>query len=374
MVLRDDACAISLVRNITERKRAEHALADSQRRLAALVTQAPVGIIVWNTRFEIAQWNPAAERMFGFTAAEAVGRHGSLIVPPEARPVVDEVWRALITGRGGWHSINDNLTRSGARITCEWNNTPLVGADGAIIGVSSFVQDVTERVNAERRQHLLMQELDHRVKNNMAAVLSLAEQTGRAAASLDDFQSTFAGRVRALARMHNVLAASRWRNCDLATLIRQTVSPYSGDSPDRLRFHGPDTAVPARAAQSLAITLNELATNAAKHGALSAPGGSVLIHWALSPAPAGHLPVLTLHWLERGGPRTAPPSTRGLGMDLIEGAIIYQLAGKVDFRFTPAGLECDLVVPLKDDVPADTPHLGPDNPTAPAAASHPLPG
>ena len=75
-----------------------------------------------------------------------------------------------------------------------------------------------------------------------------------------------------------------------------------------------------------------------------------------------------------GGPRTAPPSTRGLGMDLIEGAIIYQLAGKVDFRFTPAGLECDLVVPLKDDVPADTPHLGPDNPTAPAAASHPLPG
>lgn len=374
MVLRDDGCVISLVRNITERKRAEQALAESQRRLAALVSQAPVGIIVWNTRFEIVQWNPAAERMFGYAAHEAVGKHGGFIVPPEARPIVDDVWRSLISGRGGWHSINDNITRGGARITCEWNNTPFVGADGAVIGVSSFVQDVTERVSAERRQHLLMQELDHRVKNNMAAVLSLAEQTGRAAESLDDFQTTFAGRVRALARMHNVLAANRWRVCDLAALVRQTVGSYTGESAARLRYAGPDAAVPARAAQSLAISLNELATNAAKHGSLTTADGAVDIRWSVVPPTAEQPPVLLLQWLERGGPAAAPPTRRGLGMDLIEGAIIYQLGGKVEFRFTPDGLECDLTVPFKDDEPGNGTSPGPDNQALAAMERHPSSG
>lgn len=336
--------ALILVRDITSRREAEQALRDSQRRLSLLVNQAPIGVIVWNTRFEIQQWNPAAQRIFGFTPQEAVGRHGDLIVPPEVPSSVGEVWRELMAQRGGVYSVNDNITRSGQRIICEWNNTPLVGSDGTVIGVSSFVHDVTERVMSERRQALMMQELDHRVKNNMAAVLSLAEQTGRATTDFQEFQSTFMGRVRALARMHHILAASRWHGADLHTLITQVVEPYSGTQSGRLDVKGPEISLDPRAAQSMAMTLNELATNAAKHGALSSPHGRIIIRWTID-TPDGR-PVVALRWSERGGPPTSRPKRRGLGIDLIEGAIIYQLGGKVEFLFPPEGLECILSAPV----------------------------
>ncbi len=339
--------ALILVRDITSRREAEEALRDSQRRLSLLINQAPIGVIVWNTRFEILQWNPTAQRMFGFSAQEAVGRHGDLIVPPESRAAVAGVWRDLMAQRGGMYSVNDNITRSGGRIICEWNNTPLVGADGAVIGVSSFVQDVTERVLSERRQALMMQELDHRVKNNMAAVLSLAEQTGRATQDFQEFQATFMGRVRALARMHHILAAGRWHGADLRTLVGRVVEPYAGSESDRLNADGPEVSLHPRAAQSMAMTLNELATNAAKHGALSCPGGRVVIRWATELHDGR--PVVLLRWSERDGPPTSPPTRRGLGIDLIEGAIIYQLGGKVEFQFPPEGLECSLSAPIGAD-------------------------
>jgi PAS domain S-box-containing protein len=352
--------ALILVREITQRREAEEALRDSQKRLSQLVSQAPIGIIVWNTRFEIQQWNPAAQRIFGFTPQEVIGKHGEVIVPPEVRPSVGEIWRSLMAQRGGMYSINENTTRSGDRIICEWNNTPLVSADGAVMGVSSFVQDVTERVMSERRQALMMQELDHRVKNNMAAVLSLAEQTGRSTATFDEFQSIFMGRVRALARMHTVLAASRWRGADLAALVRQTVEPYSGPDSGRLDAEGPPVSLAPRAAQSLAMTLNELATNAAKYGALSGPAGRVTIRWSLEHPPGTDVPILRLEWRERGGPSVSPPRRRGLGIDLIEGAIIYQLTGKVEFRFQPEGLECSLLAPLaNEDKPTGHPGTSP---------------
>lgn len=341
--------ALIVVRDVTSRREAEEALRDSQRRFSLLINQSPIGVIVWNTRFEIVQWNPAAQRIFGFSPQEVIGRHGDLIIPPEVRPRVDELWRDLMGQRGGSHAINENLTKSGDRIICEWHNTPLVSAEGAVIGVSSFVQDVTERVMSERRQALMMQELDHRVKNNMAAVLSLAEQTGRTTSDFDQFQATFMGRVRALARMHSALAASRWRGADMRSLIRQTVEPYSGPAVGRLTLAGPPVELPPRIAQSLAMTFNELATNAAKHGALSVAAGRVEVTWNSTTSESHALPTLELSWIERDGPQTRPPASRGLGMDLIEGAIIYQLGGSVVFHFGPGGLECSLRAVLQPD-------------------------
>jgi PAS domain S-box-containing protein len=283
--------------------------------------------------------------MFGYTAAQVVGRHGEIIVPPEVRSGADATWRALMAQRGGGHSINENVTSSGERIICEWNNTPLLDETGAVIGVSSFVQDVTERVMSERRQALMLQELDHRVKNNMAAVISLAEQTGRSVADLDEFQSVFGGRVRALARMHTVLAASRWRGAEIRDLIRLIVGPYSGTDSVHLDAHGPPVSLSPRVAQSLAMSFNELATNAVKYGALSIPGGRIQIRWKLDSVVEGQPGLLHVEWIERGGPVVTPPQRRGLGLDLIEGAIGFQLGGRIGFRFLPDGLECSMRLP-----------------------------
>lgn len=340
-----DPVVHGLIQDITTAKRAEEALRDNQRRLALLVNQSPFAVIVWNTRFEITQWNPAAERIFGYTADEAVGRHAELIVPQSARGFVDTIWRQLVSRRGGSHAINENLTKHGKHIICEWRNSPLLGPDGSVVGVSSFVQDVTERVNADRRQALMMRELDHRVKNNMAAVLSLAEQTGRTAGSIERFNATFTGRVRALARLHTALASSHWNGADLHESIRQAVEPFSGEDPGRLAAEGPKVLLPPRVAQSLTMALNELATNAFKYGALSRPGGRVEVSWTLGgpDTPPG---LLALTWLERDGPAVVQPERRGFGMDLIDGAITYQLRGSVTFGFPPEGFECRLTAPL----------------------------
>ncbi|MFN7021870.1 MAG: PAS domain S-box protein [Phycisphaerales bacterium] len=351
-----DPVVHGLIQDITSAKRAEEALRDNQRRLALLVNQSPFAVIVWNTRFEITQWNPAAERIFGYSADEAVGRHAELIIPQSARGFVDTIWRQLVSRRGGSHAINENLTKHGKCIICEWRNSPLLGPDGSVVGVSSFVQDVTERVNADRRQALMMRELDHRVKNNMAAVLSLAEQTGRTAGSIEKFNATFTGRVRALARLHTALASSHWNGADLHESVRQAVEPYGGEEPGRLTIDGPKVLLPPRVAQSLTMALNELATNAFKYGALSRPGGRVEVSWSVDGPPTSP-DALSLAWLERDGPPAVQPERRGFGMDLIDGAITYQIRGSVTFAFPSAGFECRLTAPLHSEeaTPDDDP-------------------
>jgi PAS domain S-box-containing protein len=123
----------------------------SEQRLALMVEQSPLAVIEWNLDFEVIKWNLAAEQMFGYTAEEAVGRHATeLIVPEEVRPIVDQVWQDLIDQRGGTHSINDNYTKDGDTITCEWHNTGLINTEGKILGVLSVIQDITERKHAEK--------------------------------------------------------------------------------------------------------------------------------------------------------------------------------------------------------------------------------
>jgi PAS domain S-box-containing protein len=140
---------LALARDITARKRMEATLRASEQNLALHVTQTPLGVIEWNLNFEVIKWNPAAERIFGYSRREALGRHASLIVPLSAKEHVDEVWKALVKRKGGLRSTNENRTKDGRRIFCEWYNTPLVDDSGSVIAVASLVQDVTERKEAE---------------------------------------------------------------------------------------------------------------------------------------------------------------------------------------------------------------------------------
>ncbi|MHC4562602.1 MAG: hybrid sensor histidine kinase/response regulator [Planctomycetota bacterium] len=176
--------SVGMVRDITERRLAERELAASTEMLSLHVARTPVGVIGWNLAFEVAEWNPAAERMFGYTREEALGRHCAFIVPEEAREQVDDVWRGLLTRSGGERSDNENITKDGRRISCQWYNTPLVDAQGQVIGVASFVMDVTDHVKLEAQlRHA--QKMDaigqlaggvaHDFNNLLAAIMGNAE-------------------------------------------------------------------------------------------------------------------------------------------------------------------------------------------------------
>ncbi|MCY3019220.1 MAG: PAS domain S-box protein, partial [Planctomycetota bacterium] len=153
--IRDDAGNVVLLlpegRDITERKQAEEASRQSEQRMRLHVQHTPLAVVEWDREFRVVRWNPAAERIFGYTAAEAMGRHGSFILPDSAKPLVNEVWSKLLAGSGGDRASNENITKDGRTILCEWYNTPLVDAKGNAVVVASLAQDVTERKLAEEK-------------------------------------------------------------------------------------------------------------------------------------------------------------------------------------------------------------------------------
>jgi len=168
-----DQMAESLERRESERRRAEDALQRSQARLQLQIDRMPIGCIMWDPDFRVTSWNPAAEKIFGFTAEEMMGKHPyGLIVPKEVQSHVDSIWQRLLGGDSTAHSVNDNMTKDGRTITCEWSNTPIKEADGTVLGVLSMVQDITERKRAEEEKVTLQEQL--RQSQKMEAIGSLA--------------------------------------------------------------------------------------------------------------------------------------------------------------------------------------------------------
>ncbi len=338
---------------VIERRLAEQTLRDREQRLRLLVDSTPLGVITFDPSFRIVEWNRGAERIFGYPAGEVIGRSGEMLIPPDAREYVDRIVRDLLSNRGGFRGTNANIRKDGERIVCEWYNSPLIGPDGRVIAVACVVDDVTQAREAQRRQDLLMVELDHRVKNNLATIMSMAQQTAQAAMSSDDFLKAFFGRLRAMARMHAALARTNWRGVDIEALLRDTFDSYAPGAGSRYQLRGDSLTLSPRASQAMAIAFNELATNAVKYGALSAPGGMVHVSWTVAP---GDPPEATIEWRESGGPAVHEPTRRGLGCSLVEAIIAHELGGKATLQFDPAGVSCSFRFLLRHE---ETPDAGP---------------
>ncbi|MBC8263422.1 MAG: PAS domain S-box protein, partial [Anaerolineales bacterium] len=156
---------------LTEHKQLAEQTKQLQEYLQLRIERMPIGSITWDTEFRVKSWNPAAERIFGFTAQEALGKHPyGLIVPREAQPQVDDIWRRLLEGDTTAHNINENVTKDGRTIICQWSNTPLTKADGTVLGILSMVQDITERKRAEEALERRVSELN--ALNAMAAIVN----------------------------------------------------------------------------------------------------------------------------------------------------------------------------------------------------------
>ncbi len=286
--------------------------------------------------------NTNAEELFGMTREQLL-RVGpvevSPTVQPDGRPSLEAAQQYIKSASEGGTPVFEWIHRGAAGdIPCEIRLVRLPSATRNLVRGS--VTDISERKRVERRQYLLMRELDHRVKNNLAAVLALAEQTIAASGSLDDFRDSYVGRIHVLAKMHEALADTNWEDVQLGDIIRLNLGAFMEDGGDRVSLDGENVLVPAHASSPICMAIHELTTNATKYGALSSVDGRVAVDWRCDKRD------LTLTWTERGGPPVQRVARRGYGMTLIRGVIEYELCGSVRMDFARQGLGCEIAVPF----------------------------
>jgi PAS domain S-box-containing protein len=215
-----------------------------------------------------------------------------------------------------------------------------VDGDDRVIRVSGVTIDITERKRAEQRQNLLSREVDHRGKNALALVQSIVRLTR--ADSIRDYSKAVEGRIAALARVHTILSLSSWEGAELSGLIDEELAPFVTKDARRVAVLGPKIHLEPSTAQTLALALHELATNAAKYGALSSLHGRITLSWKLVDD------FLELEWKEDAGPQVEIPSSRGFGTRSVIASIETQLGGRARFDWRPEGLCCQLLVPLAE--------------------------
>ena len=231
------------------------------------------------------------------------------------------------------------------------------GRAARMVGI---VRDITERRQAQDREQILAREVDHRAKNLLTVVQSIVQLTR--ADGFDQFRTAVSGRIQALARAHSLLAASRWEGADLSTLVDEELAPFAGVS-SRIRVEGPPVKLRPAAAQSVALILHELITNAVKYGALSVDGGAVDLQWRLVRADDE---CLGLRWCERGGPQVVAPAHRGFGTTVIRASVERQLGGSLHYDWRADGLRCDIWLPARQLAATDSHAPSGEHPAPPA--------
>lgn len=326
--------------DISERKHNEQ----DHARLAAIVDSSQDAIIGHSLNGFITSWNSEAERIFGYAAAEAIGKPLSILM---ARSQVDEVpsvLEKLKRGERVEHFEIGRVRKGGKPIDVSITISPVKNASGEMIAASTIARDLTERGMAEQHRLLLMAELDHRVKNTLATVQSIARQTIQSAQSFEEFGAAFDARMVALSQTHNLLMQSRWEGAALHDVVLGELSPFYNDQKPRFTIAGGKIELRPRVALALGMAIHELAANAAKYGALSGTSGHIDVAWEVRDNGAGRR--LDLSWTESGGPPVVPPQRRGFGSRLIERGLKHELQGEVELEFDPRGVRCIIQIGL----------------------------
>ena len=290
----------------------------------------------------IENWNPGAEALYGYAPEEIVGRPVRVLCSGEDECKAFDAFVKEVARCG--HALSRDarrLRKDGSVVEVILCVAPLHNRDGGITGYAAITHDISERKAQEKTRQLLVDELNHRVKNTLAMVQSIARLTLRQTKSPEDFAASFTGRIQALAGAHDVLTASSWHGADVASLVRdQLIMGDTGEG--RFSYQGPSFKLDPQTAVGLSLVLHELGTNANKYGALSVASGTVDLFWDI--AESGK--VLKLRWQERGGPKVSEPTRRGFGTFIIEQSL-GSLDGEAHIQFDPAGLVCDMWLPIR---------------------------
>ena len=332
--------------DITERKRIDAALLEQEQRLAATYEHVAIGISEVAPDGSFLRVNEAIHSITGYSREHLLAGKLFRHTHPDDVDPDREGFRKQVAGELEFYSVEKRFVRKDSRVI--WmsvRSSPVRDADGRLLYLVRVVQDITERKAAEQRQRLLIDELNHRVKNTLATVQSLASQSARSATTPAAFRQSFEGRLIALSKAHDQLTQHHWENADLRELLTGSLAPYAGA--ERLILRGEDVVLRPRAVLTLAMAFHELATNAAKYGALSQPGGRVELRWRPVEPQGGGGKLLQIDWVEQGGPPVSEPQQRGFGSKLIEGGIKAELGGSARLSFAREGLRCEMLVPLE---------------------------
>ena len=344
--------------DVTEHRRAENAVRASEERLRMLLQRMPVGVTLAKIPTgEILFQNAMSINLLGqettFFDDLVRARFGAVHHNGEAACGEQEAMaRAILRGEFLEQDEVIYHREDGQVINLVVSSAPVDGIGNETLAMSTFY-DVTERTRAEEHLRLLINELNHRVKNTLATVQSLAAHSLRDVRLSDEgaalaAKAAFEERLFALARAHDVLTRENWESVSLIDILGQAIAPYRGTmiGNDPFRISGADIRLPPQTALSLSMAFHELSTNAVKHGALSKPGGNVQITWAEgSPGPE---PSLVIRWEEHGGPVVSPPCCKGFGTRLLERGLARELNGEVLLCYEPGGVVCSISFPLKE--------------------------
>jgi PAS domain S-box-containing protein len=311
-------------------------------RLAAIVEGSDDAIISKDLNGRITSWNAGATRTFGYRAEEMIGQSITKLIPPELLAEEDEILGKLRRGERIDHFETIRLAKDGRRLDISVTVSPLRNKAGRVVGASKVARDITERKQAATLQRLLFQELNHRVKNTLATIQAIANQSLRRAPTPSDFVTSFGGRIHALARAHDLLVRSEMQGSDIVDLVREQVLLGSADP--RIERSGPSVMLDSRAAVHLGLVLHELATNARKYGALSVPRGHLAIGWRVEATG----PDLLITWREAGVPEVRVPRAHGFGTTLIE-RTLESNGGTASIRYEVDGIVCAMRMPLPRD-------------------------
>ena len=341
--------ASKIARDITERKRTEQVM----RRLASVIESSDDAIVSKDLDGIIRTWNPGAERLFGYTAEEVIGKPITLLISMDRHGEETDILSRIRRGECIDHYETVRRRKDGSLIEISVTASPLKNAEGRIIGASKIARDITARRRAQEQQNLLIREMSHRVKNLFAVTSGLVTLSARSARTPADMAEAVRERLGALARAHGLtrpgLINGNGKPCQdttLHALIQTIFAPYV--DPERGKDHGfyvvtgPCLPIGGNAVTSIALVLHELTTNAGKYGALSSPGGYIHIDWSVKND------ELLLTWKENGGPSLdGPAEHEGFGSSLLRRLVTGQFGGQLSYDWKPKGLIIRLSMPVE---------------------------
>jgi len=339
---------LGVATDITARKTFEEQLLASEERFRGIFENAPTGISISDIEGNFIQCNPAYETIFGYDFEELRNTSFTMLVHPYDRSEnLAEMERLVRKEIPYFEIFNRSIHKSGRIVWVHKFVLMLNDRQGLPVNIVALVTDMTERKRQEEQIRLLMREVNHRSKNLLAVVQSVARQTA-SHADPDNFAQRFSERLQGLAASHDLLVHNAWQGVGLEELVRSQVSHFKDLVGTRISLAGPDIRINASAAQSVGMALHELSVNAGKYGALSNRAGRVAIAWSIEDDSR-----LSLSWRESGGPLVTKPDHSGLGTMILTRLAEQSLAAKVTLDHAPEGLAWTLVSPLTSIAEAD---------------------
>ncbi|TVR07936.1 MAG: PAS domain S-box protein [Salinarimonadaceae bacterium] len=323
-------------------------LRSSEERFRTLAALVPTFVWFADRSGTLLYANQRWYEFSGVVPAEGAPAHWLEAVHPEDVEHTESAWKAAVADRTSFEAEFRVRRHDGAYHWVLGRAEPLRDHDGEVTGWFGSTTDIDRLKRADEHRSLLVDELNHRVKNTLATVQSLAAQSLRSAADPVEGQKAFSGRLIALSRAHDVLTRGYWKSGNLREVVQEAATPFDDADARQISIDGPEVEVEPRLALALSMALHELLTNAAKYGALTTASGRVELNWSVTGDDGGRR--LRLTWRESGGPPVKPPTREGFGSRLIQGGLSRELGGEVSVAYEPEGVVCTFDLPLGTSV------------------------